>query len=333
MTESIKDTLYYIHGGRLIKKTTWGDERTGDSWDTFDDQGGNFDWLPDGTVVDPANIESQPGGDPARDEGEDRQDLGSPGMAYNYGSNQPSSNFQSTAPPNPSTQRPQQGSMGSSGGGYATLNSGSNSMPDNQQQPNAFNRQITQQGNPGDPGMADRIRNLELFDPTQPGAAMQQAMLGAGMNPFMSSMMNRFMMRAAPGLANSFMMEGASSANPGSAMDVGGSFKDYLDKALGGGMDVFGTLGNAAQSLPEFASYLRDQSTQGSLMQQNPYANYMFQNLQSPNSIINALLSLNGAGMPTQMARSYQGGLQNAAVGSLSRAGVEDDIFKYLLGV
>lgn len=324
MTESIRDTLYYIHNGRMIKKTTWADGN--DTWDTFDDQGGSFDWLPDGTVVNPQDLA---GDAPAQDQPDyGNTSTNSPGMDYQHGS---TTDYRTRDPRYaPSTRNPADTATQSS---YAAPNSGRSSMPE----PNAFNPNAGGSGLPQDQQMLDAVK----FNPWQAQTAMQQAMMQQGRNPFSNTIYNKMMQRAAPGLGLTYMMQQAQNPNMTSAVQGAGGFKDYLMSALGGGGgggggNIFDTLSGAAQQLPNFAQFLRDQNADpGSAMQQNPFASALYSQLSDwgGQGIQQALAALNGPLMPQQLLQGYQGGLRNASASAFNQLGAEDDIFQYLLGI
>lgn len=297
MAAYVLNEMNYVDGGSVIKKRTWTDPDSGNTWDTFDTIGAARDPnVPSGTVVD------------------DNFAYGDSSNAFGF--TQPESN--SAPESSPGTQTPP-------GGAFPTVttdrtrglnqptsttyaapqNAGGSRVPGG----NPFNPQ------PGtvDPSLEAQSRNLFLYNPDQPGQAFQNVLRGMGYNPGLNNPLTNMLQRFAPGLGAAFNIGGAASGAAASP-DIGGDFGSFIRKNLGGGLQ--NTLASASAQLPAALDAIKNQAT-NQTMTPNPW----IANLQSileaggGQGLAGVLSSLSAPFMSPRMAQANQ----NAILGGLSQ--------------
>jgi hypothetical protein len=364
MAEQRINTMYYTDSGKVIQKDTWQDD-SGQQWDTFTtvhNSAGNG--MPDGTVVDwqgqlasdeAARQQNPQLQDTSRVQTQSRtdtspnfmNDLGSTfGRGTNYARADNSQQNVSTALP---SQQPQQRSQVNEGGGSVSVN------PANPLGPNP--RPVMPVGtgaNPTQPNPAagpmpttgQTAGNQTLYNWDNPTQALVNTMRAQGqainpMNPLF-----QMLMRAAPGLANAFLIQGAG--NNAQSNDYTGDFSRFLGNAVSSG-NIPSLLSQARNDLgsiiPQARAYAAaDQGGAANPLASNTLLGSLTSSLMSNNGsgILDVLNNLNTPTMNRSSASAYQNllggpaGLGSQATYELGRGLMGGDLSKdfwyYLLG-
>jgi hypothetical protein len=330
MAETLTDQFTYVDNGKLILKKSWWDPETGETYDTFDEQGDAPAGMATGAVADPGTLNPMTGlptGGPgaasaAPDAGGSYGPTFNPASGKTEGSTAPQSGSYAAPNVTPAANSP------AAGTGPGT---------------NPFGTSPAANA----PDMTDWARQDTLYNQANPGFALQNALIASGRNPFISgSPMMAALQRMAPGLQQAFLLNQAGqNLTPGDVTGTGDRYQQFLMNAIQGG-NIPGILSGAARSLPNAINSIRDYQQQllsNPMVNANPYLVELMRTLEagSGTGTTNFLGSVLGPFMGRNMLTAYQGNLaasQAAAVRNQVNApsfntGDEQDIWRYLLGV
>lgn len=181
----------------------------------------------------------------------------------------------------------------------------------------------------------------QMYDFTNPTMALQNALMDLGYNPMSANPFLRNLMKSASGLGQAFLqnraMDPNATADPNYAAHTGANFRNFLAANIQNG-SIYGTLGQAAQQMPQVVQAMRgysDQLAQGMpVTQLNPFMSTLYDQMGSGmgQGTVNAMSNLRSPMMAAPMANAYRTGLGNQLVTALRQMGPNDDVWRYLLG-
>lgn len=319
MADRIVDSFNYSDSGRVIRKDTWEDD-SGQQWDTFTPVGQDSSGSANGTVLSNQSSSAQNMADQYY--GQAVRDNSTNNAANNPAPNRNNSGLASrqpeATPASPYSPAPSAPTSGSAA--YPTANTGGSSVSVNPSNP--FNPapvpggpSLTQTPPPtgpvNSPGTNQAAGNQGLYNWDNPTQAVVNAMRASGNYINTGNPVFQMLMRAAPGLADAFLINGAG-ANQQSP-DYFKDFGSFLSNALSQG-NVPGILKQAQGSLgsiiPQARAY-RDADQAGS---PNPLAgNTLLGSLSgilnnnSGSGALDVLNNLNTPLMNRSSASAYQG--------------------------
>lgn len=250
---------------------------------------------------------------------------------------------------NPYSTPSYQGSpmMGAAGSGQMAtpmtgLGAAQTTGPAGQAQRFAQQSQAAQAAQGSGPPDSAALRNMGLYNWDNPISAFDMKMRDLGINPFKAGNPAIQMLRAAaPGLAMAFQLQNAfDSPDQANGLLTGGSFGDYLGKALSGG-NVFSSLQGAASSLPGIIRQLSSNYDQNPMGMSSIGTSLLSQlEAGTGQGTTNALFSLLAPMMANSQRSGYQEQLRSSLEGAqrnfwnqpdLTGSGAQD-IWQYLLG-
>jgi hypothetical protein len=200
------------------------------------------------------------------------------------------------------------------------------------------------------------FKNSTLYNfADNPAAAWDNVLRDMGYNPYAANPFMQQIRQAAPGMANSYLVNQAMIPRPGTpggqptglqglTQDMGLGYRDFAKNALGaggGGSSIYATLQQGANNLRPAVNVIRGLGTDTeNAVNMNPYAWLLNQNLAANNGqgTTEYLASLNGPMLGSaNLRRAYGTGLQSSYAGAMrnyasSANPLYGDIYNYLLG-
>lgn len=197
------------------------------------------------------------------------------------------------------------------------------------------------------------FRNSTLYNfADNPANAFDNVLRDMGYNPYAANPFMQQVRQAAPGFANSYLVQQAMQPRPGTpggqptglATDMGTGYRDFAKNALGaggGGTQIYATLQSGANNLRPAINVMRGLGTDTqNAVNMNPYAWLLNQNLSQNNGqgTLDYLASVNAPMLGSaNLRRAYGTGLQASYGGAMrnyaqSANPLYGDIYNYLLG-
>jgi hypothetical protein len=306
MAEFVTDQFTYMDGGRKVRKSTWYDPATGQTWDTFDDAGEGDSSLATGTVV----------------------DQGSPYTAANAvdsGAAYAGMQAQGAAADNPNANVPLAGNTPTYAGDNGTKavrtpqSNVTTTTPQGGAQVPPTTAYINPQGagqSSADPNLQQSARNSFLYPDNDPRQALQNVLRNMGLYSSLGNPFSNILMRAAPGLGSAFAI-GNVNRNPGDvSSDVGGDFAKFLQQNIAGsgGQSLFGTLNNARQGLGSAIDTISQTAGNADPSAVSPYITALRSMLEQQGGmgLAGIMQGLSAPFMSPGMSQTYGQGLQSA---------------------
>jgi hypothetical protein len=211
----------------------------------------------------------------------------------------------------------------------------------------------------------DFVKGATLFNYEDADAALDNAMRGMGLNPFIANPFVQSIRRQARPLAQSFLIGKAQDpyawsgqgapGSPGDRLDMGSSvysdYENFLRAQLAGGAGggfagspggVYGSIRNARQGFPNLLNAVRQNQARmaggGTVGEINPYATLMGEALGADNGAGAAQLlgQLNAPFMAPSLQTAYRTGLGAAQQGALynmmQQPSYTGDIWQWMFG-